>query len=97
MDLDTTVLNDQALKEMSDQLLEKFKDNEYQHSKIVLENIELRKALLTIYGLTRTLEYISDGIIIDNHVLSLIELCKMMSSQAVHEHFNELCNNNDED
>lgn len=83
---DGQVLNDQAFREMSDQLLEKFKDCEYLTNKLSRENIEIKKDLITLYGLIRTIDTLVEGISIDACINNLIEVARGIASQYVEEH-----------
>ena len=83
---DGQVLNDQAFREMSDQLLEKFKDCEYLTNKLSRENIELKKDLITLYGLIRSIDTLVEGISIDACINNLIEVARGIASQYVEEH-----------
>jgi len=80
------VLNDEAMKEMADQLLEKFKDCEYLTNKLSRENIEIKKDLITLYGLIRTIDTLVEGISIDACINNLIEVARGIASQYVEEH-----------
>ncbi len=83
---DGQVLNDEAMKEMADQLLEKFKDCEYLTNKLSRENIEIKKDLITLYGLIRTIDTLVEGISIDACINNLIEVARGIASQYVEEH-----------
>ena len=76
-------LNDNAMKEMADQLLEKFKDNEYMTNIIIRDNLDLKKKIMSLYGLARTLDYISEGAIEDPTIINIIELMRTMTSNYV--------------
>jgi len=80
------VLNDEAMKEMADQLLEKFKDCENLTNKLSRENIELKKELITLYGLIRSIDTLVEGISIDACINNLIEVARGIASQYVEEH-----------
>ena len=80
------VLNDQAFLEMSNQLMEKFKDCEYLTNKLSRENIELKKCLMTLYGLIRTIDTLVEGISIDHCINNLIEVARTISSEIVEQH-----------
>ena len=83
---DGQVLNDQAFLEMSNQLMEKFKDCEYLTNKLSRENIELKKCLMTLYGLIRTIDTLVEGISIDDCINNLIEVARGIASQYVEQH-----------
>ena len=76
-------LTDNAMKELSDQLLEKFKDNEYMTNIIIRDNLDLKKKIMSLYGLARTLDYISEGAIDDPTIINMIELTRTMTSNYV--------------
>ena len=84
---DTTVLNDQAFLEMSNQLMEKFRDNEYLTEKLMSENIELKKNLATLYGLIRSLDSLVDGAGVDPIICNFIEVARGISSEYMNQHF----------
>ena len=84
---DTQVLNDQAFKEMSEQLLEKFKDNEYLTERLMRQNIELKKDLITLYGLIRSLDSLVDGSGIDEIISNFIDVARGISSEYMNQHF----------
>ena len=83
---DGQVLNDEAMKEMADQLLEKFKDCEYLTNKLSRENIEIKKDLITLYGLIRSIDTLVEGIAIDDCINNLIEVARGIASQYVEQH-----------
>lgn len=84
---DTTVLNDQAFLEMSNQLMEKFRDNEYLTERLMSENIELKKNLATLYGLIRSLDSLVDGSGIDEIISNFIDVARGISSEYMNQHF----------
>ena len=84
---DTTVLNDEAMKELSEQLLEKFRDNEYLTERLMSENIELKKNLATLYGLIRSLDSLVDGSGIDEIISNFIDVARGISSEYMNQHF----------
>ena len=83
---DGQVLNDQAMKEMADQLLEKFKDCEYLTHKLSRENLDIKKCLMTLYGLIRTIDTLMDGLGIDPAISNLIEVSRGISSNYIEEY-----------
>ncbi len=68
------VLNDQALIEMADQLKKTYDEITFKLEKLQLENIELKKHLVSAYGFCRVLDMIStDSYDIQPEILILIE------------------------
>lgn len=68
------VINDQALLEMADQLKATYDEISFKLEKLQLENIELKKHLVSAYGFTRVLDMIStDSYDIQPEILILIE------------------------
>jgi len=84
---DTTVLNDEAMREMADQLMEKFRDNEYLTERLMRQNIELKKCLVTLYGLIRSLDSLIDGSGIDEIISNFIDVARGIASEYMNEHF----------
>ena len=82
---DGQVLNDEAMKEMSDQLMEKFKENEYQMETIQNENLQYKKDLITLYGLIRSLDALCDGVDLEPSILYLIQIMRGISSEYINE------------
>ena len=82
---DTQVLNDEAMREMSDQLMEKFKENEYQMDTIQNENLQYKKDIVTLYGLIRSLDALCNGIDLEPSILYLIQIMRGISSEYINE------------
>lgn len=80
------VLNDQAMKEMADQLMEKFKDCEYLSNKLSRENLDLKKDLMTLYGLIRSLDTLIDGMPIDPIVRNFVDVMRGIASEYIEEY-----------
>ena len=83
---DTQVLNDQAMKEMADQLMEKFKDCEYLSNKLSRENVDLKKDIMTLYGLIRSLDTLIDGMPIDPIVSNFVDVMRGIASEYIDEY-----------
>ena len=72
---DGQVLNDEAMREMSDQLMEKFKENEYQMDTIQNENLQYKKDL----------DALCDGVDLEPSILYLIQIMRGISSEYINE------------
>tara|TARA_R110002012_G_scaffold277713_4_gene465230 strand:+ start:1700 stop:1981 length:282 start_codon:yes stop_codon:yes gene_type:complete len=68
------VLNDQALLEMADQLKKTYDEITFKLDKITLENLELKKHLISAYGFIRVLDMMAtNSYDIQPEILILIE------------------------
>lgn len=83
---DTQVLNDQAMKELADQLMEKFNDCEYLTKKLSRENLNLKKDIMTLYGLIRSLDTLIDGMPIDPVVSNFVDVMRGIASEYIEEY-----------
>lgn len=81
------VLNDEAFKEMSDQLMEKFKETEYLTQRVTRENLDLKKSLMVLYGLIKSIDVMVDGCSnLDPAVTNVIEVARTMASSFIHDY-----------
>jgi len=68
------VLNDQAMKEMAEQLKETYDTMAFKVDKMEIENLEYRKHLISAYGFCRVLDMMAnDSYDIQPEILILIE------------------------
>ena len=81
---DEQVLNDQALLEMADQLKATYDEISFKLEKLQLQNIELKKQLISAYGFCRVLDMIaSDSYELQPEILILIETLRAYLSTTM--------------
>ena len=77
-------LNDEALIEMADQLKKTYDEITFKLEKLQLENLELKKNLISAYGFTRVLDMIaSDSYELQPEILILIETLRAYLSTTM--------------
>ena len=77
-------LNDEALIEMADQLKKTYDEITFKLEKIQLENLELKKNLISAYGFCRVLDMIaSDSYELQPEILILIETLRAYLSTTM--------------
>ncbi len=77
-------LNDEALIEMADQLKKTYDEITFKIEKIQLENLELKKNLISAYGFCRVLDMIaSDSYELQPEILILIETLRAYLSTTM--------------
>lgn len=77
-------LNDEALIEMADQLKKTYDEITFKLEKLQLQNIELKKQLISAYGFCRVLDMISsDSYDIQPEILVLIETLRAYLSEVM--------------
>ena len=78
---DDGVLNDEAMKEIAEQLKEKYDEIIEGNRKLLEKNMSLKKDLITLYSMFRILDYIvTEDPDIDPFVVQIIELGRGIAS-----------------
>jgi len=82
------VITDEAMKEMADQLKEKYDEIMMKNLKHEVQNKDLKKDLMSLYGLLRIIDNMTnDEYEIDPHLEGFISLARSMASAMIDEHF----------
>ena len=75
-------MTEQQYLELANQLKESFDEKDKQVERLILENEEIKKDFISLYGMLRVLNYYADGIV-DEPILTLIESARGFASSII--------------
>ena len=75
-------MTEQQYLELANQLKESFDEKDKQVERLLLENEEIKKDFISLYGMLRVLNYYADGIV-DEPILTLIESARGFASSII--------------
>ena len=77
-------MTEQQYLELANQLKESFDEKDKQVERLLLENEEIKKDFISLYGMLRVLNYYADGIV-DEPILTLIESARGFASSIIND------------
>ena len=83
---DEGVLTDEAMKEMADQLKEKYDEMIESVDKLKEQNINIKKDLISLYGLLRIADNMLDECYDSSPIKMIIELSRTVASMMIDHH-----------
>jgi len=80
------VITDEAMKEMADQLKEKYDEITDSNQKLMIESVCLKKDLMTLYSIFRLLDNLAENLDLDPTMISFIEIGRGIASTMLDIH-----------
>lgn len=74
------VITDEAMKEMAEQLKEKYDEIISGNKKLLEQNVNLKKDLITLYSLLRIIDNLIDDEDVDTSIRVIVELGRGLAS-----------------